>query len=62
LLELECDILVPAALEHQITEENAQNIKAHYILELANGPTSPEADSILFQNKKIVIPDILANA
>lgn len=62
LLELECDILIPAALEHQITEENAQNIKAHYILELANGPTSPEADSILFQNKKIVIPDILANA
>jgi len=48
LLELECDILIPAALENQITEENAENIKADLILELANGPITPKADSILF--------------
>lgn len=62
LLEQECDILIPAALENQITWENAGNIKAKYILELANGPTTPEADTILFEKGKIVIPDILANA
>ena len=62
LLELKCDILVLAALENQITEENAQNIKAKYILELANWPTTPKADEILFKNKIVVIPDILANA
>jgi len=62
LLELECDILVLAALENQITEENAQNIKAKYILELANWPTTPKADEILFKNNILVIPDILANA
>ncbi|MDP2598989.1 MAG: Glu/Leu/Phe/Val dehydrogenase [Candidatus Liptonbacteria bacterium] len=62
LLELPCDVLVPAALENQITEKNAGNIKAKLILELANGPITPEADEILFKNKIPVVPDILANA
>jgi glutamate dehydrogenase/leucine dehydrogenase len=62
ILELDVDILVPAALENQITKENAQNIKSKIILELANGPTTPEADEILFENKIVLIPDILANA
>ena len=62
LLESECDVLVPAALENQIIEENAGNIQARYILELANGPTTPAADKILQANGKIVIPDILANS
>lgn len=61
LLELEVDILVPAALENQITSENAPNIKAKWIVEAANGPTTPEADEILFANGVIVVPDILAN-
>ena len=62
LLEQECDILVPAAMENQIIEENAANIKAPVILELANGPTTPAADAILNKAGKTVIPDILANA
>lgn len=62
ILELWVDILVPAALENQITEKNAANIKAKIILELANGPITPEADTILFKNGITVIPDILANA
>lgn len=62
LLELECDILIPSALENQITEQNAKNIKADIIAEAANGPTTPEADEILYKNGKFVIPDILANA
>lgn len=62
LLVQECDILVPAALENQITEDNASDIKASLILELANGPTTPEADDILFKRDIRVIPDILANA
>ena len=62
LLESECDILIPAALENQITKENADKIKAKYIVEVANGPTTPEADEILEKNGKLVIPDILANA
>ncbi len=62
LLELGVDILVLAALENQITEVNANNIQANYIVELANGPITHEADQILFQNNKIVIPDILANS
>jgi glutamate dehydrogenase (NAD(P)+) len=62
LLELECEILVPAALESQLTKENAANVKAKVVLELANGPTTREADEILHQREIFVIPDILANA
>ena len=62
LLETQCDILVPAALENQITQENVNEIKCKIILEGANGPTTPEADRILFDKGIHVIPDILANA
>ena len=62
LLEIECDVLVPAALEGVITEKNANNIKAKIIAEAANGPTTPEADEILYQRGVFIIPDILANA
>lgn len=62
LLELECDILVPAALENVITKKNANRIKANIVAELANGPTTPEADDILFKNGITVIPDFLCNA
>jgi len=62
LLELKVDILVPAALENVITGKNADKIQAKLIGEAANGPTLPEADTILFQKKITVLPDILANA
>jgi glutamate dehydrogenase/leucine dehydrogenase len=62
LLELECDILVPAALENVITEKNADKIKAKIVAEAANGPVTPEADKILNKKGVFVIPDILANA
>ncbi len=62
LLEVECDILVPAALEGVITGENADNIKTKIVAEAANGPTTPEADEIMFKKGIIVLPDILANA
>jgi glutamate dehydrogenase (NAD(P)+) len=62
LLTTECDILIPAALENQITKENANDIKCKILLEGANGPTTPEADRILFDKGIHVIPDILANA
>jgi glutamate dehydrogenase (NAD(P)+) len=62
LLELDVDILAPAALENQITAENAENIKGKIIAELANGPTTPEADDVLFENDLYVIPDFLCNA
>lgn len=62
LLELSCDILIPAALDNVITAKNASRIRAHYILELANAPTTPEADSILEERGIQVIPDVLANA
>ena len=62
LLELPCDILIPAALEEQITERNAARIRARLIAEAANGPTTPEADRILFDRGIIVLPDIYANA
>jgi glutamate dehydrogenase (NAD(P)+) len=62
LLELKCDILVPAALEMQITQENAQRLQCRILAEGANGPTTPEADAILRNKNIFVIPDILANA
>lgn len=62
LLELPCDILVPAALENQITGLNAPRIKTRILIEAANGPTTPEADSILYDRGILVVPDILANA
>ena len=62
LLELPCDLLIPAAFENQITEANAEKIKTKAILEMANGPTTPEADEILFKKGIPVIPDILANS
>jgi glutamate dehydrogenase/leucine dehydrogenase len=62
LLALECDVLVPAALENQITKENGSEIKAKIVAEGANGPTSPEADEILDKHGVSVVPDILANA
>ena len=62
LLETGCDLLIPAAFENVITETNAGKIKAKAILELANGPTTPEADEILFKKSIPVIPDILANS
>ncbi len=62
LLALECDVLVPAAFENVITEKNANNVKAKVVLELANGPVTPEADEILFGKNIPVIPDILANS
>lgn len=62
LLQLPCDVLVPAALENQITEKNAGNIKAKCILELANGPTTNGGDAILDEKGIVVVPDILANA
>ncbi len=61
LLELDCTILIPAALENQITAKNAGNIKAKIVAEAANGPTTPEADDVLYKNKILVIPDVLAN-
>jgi glutamate dehydrogenase (NADP+) len=62
LFELDVDILVPAAMEEAITLENADRVKAAVVLEVANGPTTPEADEILAENGVTVIPDILANA
>src|SRR5215212_7314710 len=62
LLELECDVLVPAALEGQITQENAGRLKAKMIAEAANGPTTPEADRIIHEAGILMLPDILANA
>jgi glutamate dehydrogenase (NAD(P)+) len=62
LLELPCDILIPAALENQITEKNARSIKAHLIAEGANGPTTPEADRMISEGGVTIIPDIVANA
>lgn len=62
LLELSCDVLVPSALENQITIDNAGKIQAKVIVELANGPTTPDADDILFDKGISIIPDILANA
>ena len=62
LLETECTILVPAALENQITKKNASQVTARLVAEAANGPTTPEADETLYENKTLVIPDVLANS
>jgi glutamate dehydrogenase (NAD(P)+) len=62
VLEVPCDILIPAALENQITPANAGKIKAKLVAEAANGPTTPEADEILYRNGVFMIPDILCNA
>jgi len=62
LLELDCDILVPAAIENQITEQNAPNIKASIVVEAANGPTTLEATRILTERGILLVPDVLASA
>lgn len=62
ILEKPCDVLVPAAIENQIAKDNVGRIKANIILELANGPTTPEADEVFAKKEKVVVPDILANA
>lgn len=62
MLELECDVLVPAAIENQITSANAERIRATLVAEAANGPTTPEADEILRRRGIIVLPDVLTNA
>jgi len=62
LLELDCDVLIPAAIEKAITRENADKVKAKIVLELANGPVTNDADSILNDKGVLVVPDILANA
>ena len=62
LLQTDCDILIPAALENQITKENASGIKAEILVEGANGPTTPEADKVLCENGVFLVPDILANS
>jgi len=62
LLELPCDVLIPAALENQITCKNADKIKARMVAEAANGPTTPDADRVLYEKEICLIPDILANS
>lgn len=62
LLEIDCDVLVPAALDNQLVAKNAPHVKAQIILEIANGPTTPEADAIFAERNVTVIPDVLANA
>jgi glutamate dehydrogenase (NAD(P)+) len=62
LLELDCDVLIPAAIEGQLTSANAERVKATVIVEAANGPTTPEADEIFADRGILVVPDILANA
>jgi glutamate dehydrogenase (NAD(P)+) len=62
LLALPCDVLIPAALENQIRSDNAEAVQARFIVEAANGPTTPGADSILFRRGIPVMPDILANS
>ncbi|QKY69223.1 Glu/Leu/Phe/Val dehydrogenase [Lentibacillus sp. CBA3610] len=62
LLELDCDILVPAAVQNQITEENAHNIKARIVVEAANGPTTLEGTRILSERGKLLVPDVLASS
>ena len=61
VLETDCTVLIPAALENQITKKNAPKVSAKVVAEAANGPTTPEADDILYKNKTLLIPDVLAN-
>src|SRR6266404_3678874 len=62
VLELQCEILIPAALENQITLQNAERVQARIVAEAANGPTTPDADLVLHNRGIMVIPDVLANA
>jgi glutamate dehydrogenase (NAD(P)+) len=62
LLELDCDVLIPAAIENQLTRDNADRVKASVIVEAANGPTTPEADDVFRDRGVLVVPDILANS
>ena len=62
LLEIDCDILIPAAIANQITVDNADNIKADIIVEAANGPTTEEATKMLTERGKLIVPDVLASA
>jgi len=62
LLELDCDVLIPAAIEGQLTDANAERVQASVIVEAANGPTTPEGDDIFHERGILVVPDILANA
>ncbi len=62
MFELDCDILVPAAISNQITEDNAHDIKASIVVEAANGPTTPEATRILTERGILLVPDVLASA
>ncbi len=62
ILEMDVDVLIPAAIENVITESNAGNVQAKIIAETANGPTTPEADEILYENDQYIIPDFLCNA
>jgi glutamate dehydrogenase (NAD(P)+) len=62
LLELDCEVLIPAAIEGQLTEANADRVRASVVVEAANGPTMPEADAIFEDRGILVVPDILANA
>ncbi|MFQ5910078.1 MAG: Glu/Leu/Phe/Val dehydrogenase, partial [Thermoplasmata archaeon] len=62
LLEMDVDVLMPAALENVITKRNAGNLRAKIVSEAANGPTTPDADDILFENGVFVVPDFLCNA
>ena len=61
-IELDCDVLIPAAIEGQVTEENAGAVNAEIVIEAANGPTTPEADGILEDKGTLIVPDILANS
>lgn len=62
ILTCDCDVLIPAALDNQLRADNADGVQAKIVLELANGPTTPEADTILFEKGVTVVPDVLANA
>ena len=62
LLEIDCDILVPAAIANQITEENADRIQAEIIVEAANGPTTEKATEMLTEKGKLLVPDVLASS